>query len=38
MIKFYPLVDITKAQRDAYIRDHKLQFHPLVAKGYFSVG
>jgi phosphoadenosine phosphosulfate reductase len=38
MIKFYPLVDVTKEQRDAYIRDHKLPFHPLVAKGYSSVG
>lgn len=38
MIKFYPLVDVTKEQRDAYIRDHNLPFHPLVAKGYSSVG
>ncbi|MBN4078525.1 phosphoadenylyl-sulfate reductase [Gammaproteobacteria bacterium AH-315-C21] len=38
MIKFYPLVDVSKEQRDAYIRDHKLPFHPLVAEGYSSVG
>jgi len=38
MIKFYPLLDVTKEQRDAYIRDHKLPFHPLVAEGYSSVG
>ena len=38
MIKFYPLLDVSKEQRDAYIRDHKLPFHPLVAKGYSSVG
>lgn len=38
MIKFYPLIDVSKEQRDAYIRDHRLPFHPLVAKGYSSVG
>lgn len=38
MIKFYPLVDVTKQQRDNYIREHKLPFHPMVAKGYASVG
>ena len=38
IIKFYPLVDISKEQRDDYIREHKLPFHPLVAKGYSSIG
>jgi phosphoadenosine phosphosulfate reductase len=38
MIKFYPLIDVSKADREAYIRDHKLPFHPMVAKGYSSVG
>ena len=38
IIKFYPLLDVTKDERDAYIRDHDLPFHPLVAKGYSSVG
>jgi phosphoadenosine phosphosulfate reductase len=38
MIKFYPLLDVSKEQRDAYIRDHNLPFHPLVAQGYSSVG
>jgi phosphoadenosine phosphosulfate reductase len=38
IIKFYPLLDVTKEQREAYIRDHKLPFHPLVAQGYSSVG
>lgn len=38
IIKFYPLLDVSKAQRDAYIRDHELPFHPLVARGYSSVG
>ncbi len=38
ILKFYPLLDITKAQRDAYIDEHQLPFHPLVAKGYNSIG
>ena len=38
IIKFYPLLDVTKEERDAYIRDHQLPFHPLVAEGYSSVG
>ncbi|MBI3771566.1 MAG: phosphoadenylyl-sulfate reductase [Gammaproteobacteria bacterium] len=38
IIKFYPLVDITKEQREEYIRTHNLPFHPLVAQGYSSIG
>jgi len=38
IIKFYPLLDVSKEQRDNYIREHKLPFHPLVAKGYASIG
>ena len=38
IIKFYPLIDITKKQRDDYIKNHELPFHPLVAKGYSSIG
>ena len=38
IIKFYPLIDVTKEERDAYIRDHALPFHPLVAEGYSSIG
>ncbi|MBR9846170.1 MAG: phosphoadenylyl-sulfate reductase [Algicola sp.] len=38
ILKFYPLLDITKAQRDAYIEQHNLPFHPLVAQGYHSIG
>ncbi|MBV7268498.1 phosphoadenylyl-sulfate reductase [Winogradskyella luteola] len=38
IIKFYPLLDVTKAQRDQYIEAHNLPFHPLVAKGYHSIG
>ncbi|NNF75002.1 MAG: phosphoadenylyl-sulfate reductase [Flavobacteriaceae bacterium] len=38
ILKFYPLLDITKNERDAIIAKQKLPFHPLVAKGYHSIG
>ncbi len=38
ILKFYPLLDISKAERDAYIEKYQLPFHPLVAKGYNSIG
>lgn len=38
ILKFYPLLDISKEQRDQYILEHQLPFHPLVAKGYHSIG
>ena len=38
ILKFYPLLDITKEQRDAYIKEYNLPFHPLVSKGYNSIG
>lgn len=38
MVKFNPMIDVTREQRDAYIREHDLPFHPLVAQGYSSIG
>lgn len=38
IIKFYPMIDVSKQQRDDYIREHDLPFHPLVARGYSSIG
>ena len=38
ILKFYPLLDVTREERDAFIAEHKLPFHPLVAKGYNSIG
>lgn len=38
ILKFYPLLDVTKEERDEYIEKHKLPFHPLVSKGYNSIG
>jgi len=38
ILKFYPLLDISREARDAFITDHHLPFHPLVSKGYYSIG
>lgn len=38
ILKFYPLVDVSKQERDDYIAKHNLPFHPLVAQGYHSIG
>ena len=38
ILKFYPLLDVTEEERDAYIKKHKLPFHPLIAFGYHSIG
>jgi phosphoadenosine phosphosulfate reductase len=38
ILKFNPMIDVTRQQRDAYISEHALPFHPLVAKGYSSIG
>ena len=36
--KFYPLLDISFDERDAWIKEHHLPFHPLKSKGYSSIG
>lgn len=38
ILKFYPLLDMTKEERDDLIQEFDLPFHPLVAKGYHSIG
>ena len=38
MIKFNPMIDVSREERDAYISAHNLPFHPLVAQGYSSIG
>lgn len=38
ILKFYPLLDVTLEEKDQFIKDHELPFHPLVAKGYMSIG
>lgn len=38
ILKFYPLLDVSKEGRETFIEENKLPFHPLVAKGYNSIG
>lgn len=38
ILKFNPMIDVTRAERDAYIREHHLPFHPLAVQGYGSIG
>ncbi len=38
VLKFYPLLDVTIEEREKFIEENKLPFHPLVKKGYFSIG
>lgn len=38
ILKFYPLLDVSKEERDKFIEKHDLPFHPLVNKGYNSIG
>lgn len=38
ILKFYPLLDVTEEERKTYIKENNLPFHPLVAKGYSSIG
>lgn len=38
ILKFYPLLDVSKEERDQYIDKHQLPFHPLVSQGYSSIG
>jgi len=38
ILKFYPLLDIGYMERDQFIIDHHLPFHPLKSKGYSSIG
>lgn len=37
-IKFNPLANWAKAELEAYVAEHKLPAHPLVAQGYASIG
>jgi len=38
ILKFNPMIDVTREARDSYIREHALPPHPLVAQGYASIG
>ena len=38
LVKVAPIATWTQQQVDAYMREHKLPYHPLWAKGYTSIG
>ncbi len=38
ILKFNPMIDVSREERDAYIQEHDLPFHPLVKEGYSSIG
>jgi len=38
ILKFNPMIDVSREERDRYIAEHQLPFHPLVARGYSSIG
>jgi phosphoadenosine phosphosulfate reductase len=38
IIKFYPVIDMSKEAVEGYIAQHKLPQHPLLKQGYESVG
>lgn len=38
ILKFYPLLDVTREERDRTIAQMELPPHPLVKKGYHSIG
>lgn len=37
-LRFYPIIDIDVKKRDAFIQEQSLPTHPLVEKGYQSIG
>ena len=38
IIKFYPIIDMSKEAVDSYISKHQLPHHPLLDQGYESIG
>jgi phosphoadenosine phosphosulfate reductase len=38
IIRFYPIIDVSLDERQKYIEEHKLDYNPLVYKGYNSIG
>ncbi|GAB4167597.1 MAG: phosphoadenylyl-sulfate reductase [Rhodocyclaceae bacterium] len=38
ILKFHPMIDVSREERDAWIRSHHLPFHPLAVQGYGSIG
>lgn len=38
ILKFYPLLDVSREEREGFISEHHLPFHPLISRGYYSIG
>lgn len=38
ILRFHPLLDISRKERNEYMENLELPFHPLVKKGYHSIG
>lgn len=38
LIKFYPILDVTEQEVEAFFKDNKIPKHPLEAQGYHSIG
>jgi phosphoadenosine phosphosulfate reductase len=38
LIRFYPILDVSEQERDAYIEQNHLPLHPLLYDGYGSIG
>ena len=38
IVKFYPLIDVSREERARYFREKKLPLHPLIFEGYSSIG
>lgn len=38
LLKFYPLLDIAEAEANLYLKVNELPIHPLLQKGYCSIG
>ncbi|CAN5256183.1 phosphoadenylyl-sulfate reductase [soil metagenome] len=38
IIKFFPIIDMTKAESELYLKENELPSHPLLAHGFASVG
>jgi phosphoadenosine phosphosulfate reductase len=38
MIKFYPIIDVSEEEINAYYKEHNIPKHPLESQGYHSIG
>ena len=38
LIKFYPIIDVTEEDVNAFYKKYKIPSHPLQSQGYHSIG